>query len=311
MAEQTAVSIGTFDGVHLGHQAILRALQREADRLGAATAAYAFSYPPRWQVAERFTGGLLLPEAIKRDLLAQHVGRAIQATFSDVRDLAPEAFAEDILIRNLNAVAVVVGTSFRFGSDRSGDPEALRAFGMRLGFEVTVVPQVLIDGAPVSSTRIRALVAEGKVGPAAALLGRPPVLIGRVEPGKRFGRSLGYPTANLAIHPSILLPANGVYVAVAFLGFPPRSQPHPALLYLGTRPTLYSDTALPYCEVHLLSPPREHLYGYRLEVHLLEHLRGDLAFPSIEDLRKAIAQDVACAENRLRGGTETFHPIGG
>jgi len=311
MTDATVVSIGTFDGIHLGHQAILAEVRRQADRSGIQSVAYAFELPPRLQ-----TGGgpgrcLLLPGSIKTRLLLRAVDRVVRASFSEIRTLSPEAFAGEILGERLRAKSVVVGPSFRFGAERSGDPEVLRSLGERLRFSVTVVPPVLVDGEPVNSTRIRTLLSEGDVAGAAALLGRPPVLVGDVAIGDRVGRALGHPTANLAIDPHVLLPAHGVYVASAFVGNPPGPVSRPALLYVGTRPTLGAEGGALRCEVHLLEAEEGDLYGERVEVHLLQRLREDRSFSSLEVLRLQIERDAARASDVLAGSRDPSAPIAG
>jgi len=313
MAEAATVTIGTFDGIHLGHQAILAEVRRQSERRGVAGVAYAFAVPPRHQIAGEPGRCLLLPESVKIRLIESAVDRVVRATFSEVRTYLPKQFAERILVDRLRAVSVVVGPSFRFGAERAGGSEVLRTLGDRLGFSVTVVPPVLVDGEPVNSTRIRSLLSNGDISGATALLGRPPVLIGDVAAGDRVGRSIGYPTANLAIDPHVLLPAHGVYVAHAFAGKPlaPSPQPHPALLYVGTRPTLDRQHGALRCEVHMLTAPGTDLYGERVEVHLLDHLRGDRAFSSLDELRRQIDRDAERANEILARLHRLSAPIGG
>jgi riboflavin kinase/FMN adenylyltransferase len=310
MADVTAVvSIGTFDGIHLGHQAILTEVRCQAERRRITSLAYAFGLPPRLQAEEGPGRNLLLPESVKVRTLLRMVDRVVRASFPDIRDLSPAEFAVEILGEQLHADSVVVGPSFRFGARRVGDPETLQSLGKRLGFSVTVVPPVLVGGHPVNSTRIRSLLYGGDVAGAAALLGRPPVLIGRVAFGDRVGRTLGYPTANLAVDPYVLLPRHGVYVVRAFLGDSPDSASRSGVLYLGTRPTLRTEGGEPRCEVHLLTPPEGDLYGERIEVHLLERLRGDRSFACLEDLRLQIEQDTGRAGEILARFLEPSAPI--
>ncbi len=312
MIDRTVVSIGTFDGIHLGHQAILTEVRRQADRSGVRSVAYAFGLPPRLQVSGRAERGLLLPEAVKTRMLLRSVDRVVRASFSDVRTLTPEAFAEGILTEQLRAASVVVGPSFRFGAERAGDPETLRSLGERLDFSVTVVPPILVGGEPVNSTRVRTLLSKGNVTGAAALLGRPPVLIGDVAVGDRVGHTLGYPTASLTIDLHVLLPAHGVYAASAFVGDPPPDPaPRSALLYVGTRPTLGAEGGALRCEVHLLAAAEGDTHGKRIEVHLIERLRGDRSFPSLDDLRLQIERDAERASEVLARFPDPSAPIGG
>jgi len=289
----TIVCVGTFDGVHIGHQAILHRVRQEATDRRLESIAYAFDAPPRWTQAGEPTRTLLLPRAVKRALLEHHVDRAIPVALSEVRSLLPNEFAKTILAEQLHARVIVVGGNFRFGRERVGDIETLRGLGTRLGFEAVAVPPVEVSGEPVSSTRIRQLVAGGSIAEAAALLGRPPILAGVVESGDRLGRSLGYPTANLEIDSHELLPGTGIYLIHAFcLG-----ARHDGLLYIGNRPTIGGGAMR--CEVHLLGAGAPDLYGASMEVQLLERIRGDQAFDSLEALRSQIERDIVEAKSRF------------
>jgi len=292
-SDGTVVCIGTFDGVHVGHQAILSRVREVAGARGLASIAYAFDAPPRWTQAGEPDRTLLLPRATKRALLQAYVDRVIPVALADVRHIEPAAFAEAILVEQLQARVVVVGEGFRFGRDRGGTVEDLERHGSRLGFETVAVARVEADGALVSSTRIRSLVVDGRVREAAPLLGRPPLLVGIVEAGDRLGRSLGYPTANLEIDPHELLPGAGIYVIHAFC----KGSRHEGLLYIGDRPTIGGGSLR--CEVHLLTPGPIDLYGVDMEVHLLKRLREDRAFDSLDALRAQIERDIVAAREHL------------
>jgi len=291
------VSIGTFDGVHLGHQRILAEVRRQADACGLEAVAYTFPIPPRRQLHEEPRRFLLLPETVKSRLLLDTVDRVVRAPFAEIRHLPPDRFVERILAAELDAASIVVGPSFRFGARRAGDPAALRTLGAQHGFSVTVVPPVSVCGETVNSTRIRALVEEGDVEVAAALLGRPPVLIGEVASGDRVGHILGHPAANLAVDPNVLLPDHGVYAARVFVVGDP--SPRPALLYVGARPTITTAPPALRCDVCLLDLPDAKLVRALIEVHLLERMREDRQFPSVDGLRRQIDRDVAQGRKTL------------
>ena len=280
------ITIGTFDGVHTGHRAILSMARERAQVLGLDSAAYAFVRPPRSYAPDTLPRILLLPPQVKRRLLGQYVDRIVDAEFSQVRGLSPDAFFEQILVNELRAREIVVGEEFRFGHRREGTATTLRTLGAKHGIAVHLVPRVFADGEPASSTRIRDHLRLGEIEPAAHLLGRPPLLFGTVAEGDRIGRVMGFPTANLTIHPDVLLPFDGIYFAHVF--FPGRK--FHGLLYVGHRPTFESRELR--CEVHLLSEPEQDLYGSVVEVHLLGRLRGDRAFGSAEALGQQIAKDV-------------------
>ncbi len=298
----TVVTVGTFDGVHRGHQLILHRMGEVACAEGLERVIYAFTFPPRFSL-NGVTSGLLLPETAKVTLLARSAERVERADFQAVSGIDAERFARDILIRRFSARVLVVGERFRFGRSRSGDLPLLRRIGEEEGVRIVTVPPLHGNGGIVSSTRIRSLLHEGKVVAAAALLGRPPLLIGRVAQGDRLGRELGYPTANLALPSKILLPATGVYLAHAFWN----GGGSAGLLYIGDRPTLKGSTMR--CEVHLFSPQTADLYGQELEVHVLDRLRGDRAFPSLAALRQQIDRDAALARSLLAVRNEEPQPI--
>lgn len=295
---ESVVAVGTFDGVHLGHQAILSVVDRVAHEDRLVRVIYAFRFPPRF-VLSRATSGLILPEDRKIGLLQDWADRVHPVDFQDVAELPARRFVTKRLIEMLRARAIVVGEGFRFGHGRRGDGALLRRIGAASGLHIEIVPPLEVDGAAVSSTRIRRLITAGRVDAAGHLLGRAPLLVGRVIPGDRLGRRLGYPTANLALDPTVLLPASGVYAARALLG----SAEYGALVYVGTRPTVPNETTAgqPRCEAHLLSPPDRDLYGEALEAHLVKRLRPDRAFSSLDALRVQMDEDAAAARALFAG----------
>jgi len=305
METGSVVTVGTFDGVHLGHRAVLTAVDRLARKQNRERVAYVFEYPPRATLGTDPFAGLILPIDLRESLLRDFVDRVVLARFAEVRDLSPGAFVEEVLVQRLGARTVVVGEEFRFGSGRGGDVAMLRTLGREHGLDVRSTSPALADGDPVSSTRIRRLLIEGRVGEAAALLGRPPILVGRVTEGEKIGRDLGYPTANLSVGPQILLPADGVYFARAFAN----DRRDHALLYVGSRPTITESARR--CEVHLLTPPEGELYRTRMEVHVLDRLRDDQAFSTLDALGDQIARDVDAARELIECHPLSGDPIGG
>ncbi len=289
-ARRTVVTVGTFDGVHRGHQAILHQVKDCARRMGLEPVAYTFSFPPRFTTPGPY---LITTERMKSILLRRYVVRIIPGEFTQVRDLSPQEFVNHVLIDALGARAVVIGENFRFGSGRAGDVLLLKELGKAYGFKLFVIPQVTVDGMPVSSTRIRALIRAGKVQEATALLGRPPVVAGIVVHGDRLGRRIGYPTANLSLPSTLLRPGPGIYLGYAAWS---AGQGY-GLVYSGSRPTM--DGKEMRCEVYLLSSPIDELSGKEMEVHLLARLRDDRAFPSVEALAMQIAADVEAARSLI------------
>ncbi len=277
----TIVAIGTFDGVHLGHQKVLSQVQDIAKRKGATSIAYAFSSLPR-----QTKPSLLLPRSGRLLLLRHYVDEVEIAVLDEVRTMLPRDFCEQVLVNKLDCQVVVVGENFRFGNRRVGDLSTLRKISQDYDFSVIGVRSTYLEGELVSSTKIRNLLGEGKIPRAGSLLGRPPLLMANVVSGDRLGRKLGYPTANLELDPDLLVPKSGVYLARAFW---PNGK-GVGLLYIGRRPTISGKDDR--CELHLLSTPSIDLYDQELEVHLLERIRMDSAFPTVEDLSRQISLDI-------------------
>ncbi len=304
----SVITVGTFDGFHRGHQAILQRLREIAREKSLTGLAYTFTFPPRHTVHDpaqqtQPTSCLLLPQSAKRKLLEQYVDRVEQADFATVRGLAAKQFVQEVLLERYAAQTIVVGETFRFGRNREGDVPLLNQIAKEKGVDVVTVPTVEVNHVPVSSSRIRSLIETGQVQEAKLLLGRPSLLVGKVVAGDRLGRKLGYPTANLTLDPALLLPADGIYLIHAFW----RQKQSAGLLYLGARPTLKSSATR--CEVYLLSPPETELYGETMEVHLLQKLRDDKVFPSLEALRRQLDHDVAQARVLLLSTEEDLEPI--
>ena len=271
-----AVAIGAFDGVHRGHRGVIRT----AVDTGLAATVITFDPHPRIAFGHRVE----LITTLERKLeLFEEAGAeaALIVSFTpEVMRLAPEEFAEEYL-RAIGAEVVVAGGDFRFGRGRSGDLELLE----RLGFEVRTAPEV----PGVSSSAIRSLVEAGDVQGAAALLGRPPELDGVVVPGERRGGTLGYPTANLGIDSSLLVPRYGIYAGFA--------RGHRAALSIGTNPH-YGGTER-RIEPYLLDFDDD-LYGQRLVVEVWQRLRDERAFPDEEALIEQIARDVEATRGAVR-----------
>jgi riboflavin kinase/FMN adenylyltransferase len=296
----TAVAIGVFDGVHLGHRAILeraRALARARSR-----PCVVMSFDPHPDVVlargDFHSPPPLTPLGEKRARLAE-LGVDAFEVLPFTRELAalePEAFVERHLVRPLAPFALVVGEGFALGRGRSGTVERLRAIGTGQGFEVEAVPLVIVGGAPVSSTRIRALLAEGRVADAGRLLGRRYQLVGTVVTGDGRGRHLGYPTANLRLHEERQLPGDGIYAVLVSLSG--EGGGRPAAMSIGMRPTF--DGQVRTLEVHMLDWHGD-LVGRELEVEFVAWLRPELRFESTEELVAAMDRDVAETRRVLAG----------
>jgi riboflavin kinase/FMN adenylyltransferase len=288
------VAIGNFDGIHLGHQALVRAA-RELARPGQPVAVVTFEPHPREAFDPQGAPRRLMRVTDKAIALERlQVDELIVLNFNAaLRQMSPEQFALDVLRGGLGVEHVVVGEGFRYGAGRAGDIDVLRDSGERCGFSVTEVPAVKQLGARVSSTAVRAAVAAGDMPGAEALLGRPFSLAGRVGHGQRLGRELGFPTANLRLHPRSVA-ESGIY-AVLVRGIP-GAPSAPAVASLGTRPTVGGIE--PLLEVHVFDFGGN-LYGRRLDVEFIARLRDEERFDSLPALVAQMHADARRAREIL------------
>jgi len=287
------VTVGNFDGVHQGHQVLLNATLEKARQLGAPAVAYTFHPAPRDVL--RPNNPIPRIQSLEdrlNSLYAVGLDQVVVEAFTlEMAALSPQQFAEQILAGQLRAQALVLGWDFRYGARRAGTVDMLRDW---LDIDVTQV-SVHTDGSEaVSSSRIRTLVREGLVAQAATLLTRPHRLRGTVVPGDQRGRTLGFPTANVAVQ-TALTPARGVYaVQVTHEG-----ATLAGVANFGLRPTFGGEHDV--LEVHLLDFS-EDLYGVNLAVDLVARIRGEIAFSDVTELQQQIARDLQSARNALETG---------
>lgn len=288
----SVVAIGNFDGVHVGHQALLHELFAAGRRHGGVPTVYTFDPAPTAVVApHRHQPRLQTLAARVARLRASGVASVVVEPFTAAfASLPADDFVRSVLVARLGARALVVGHDFRFGNMRAGDAAFIRRLAPDV--ELVEVPAVESGGSPVSSSRIRKLLAGGEVEAAAALLGRPWSLSGVVVRGQARGRTLGFPTANVAQREE-LQPASGVYAVRVRL---PEGQELPGVANLGTRPTVGGVDRS--AEVHLFDFSGD-LYGQELEVSLVARLREERRFASLDALTAQIARDAAAARARL------------
>ncbi len=281
-----AVTIGNFDGVHRGHQALLAELRRQADTLRAPAVALTFDpHPLRLLRPEAFRP-VLTTLADRSALLhahgADHV--VVLRTTQELLNLTARAFFDRVLRTGLDARALVPGFNFRFGHDRAGDVHALGAFCREAGLACVIVAPLEMDGRPVSSSRVRGELERGEVGRAALLLGRPYRLRGVIGTGQRRGQALGFPTANLE-RIETLVPAEGVYAARAHQA----GTAWPAAVNVGPNPTFGEQAHK--IEAHLIGFSGD-LYEQPLAIDFLERLRDTRPFASAEELVRQLRADV-------------------
>jgi len=297
----TAVTIGAYDGVHLGHRALLSRLTSQAAALGVASAVVTFDRHPATVVRPESAPLLLTDLEQKLELLADcGIDLTLLVPFDRGRaDETAEEFVTEVLVDALAARLVVVGEDFHFGHGRKGNVALLAELGARHGFDTEGVPLDADAGSPVSSTRIRALVAAGDVAAAAALLGREHEIRGQVVHGDGRGATeLGYPTANVAVPDGIALPAVGIYAGHYQR---PDGSRHAAAVSVGRRPTFY-EAANPLVEAYLLDFDGD-LYGEEARVAFTTRLRDEQRFGSVGELVAQMDRDVLAARAALAGGT--------
>ncbi len=290
--ERAVVALGMFDGVHIGHQLLLRRARELAQRERCRAVAFTFSNHP----VEVLGGGrlTLLTTFSEREklILAAGVDEVCAVPFTkEFASLSPSAFF-DALTARFTLVGVVAGFNYTFGKHGAGNAATLRAIGRERGFLVRVMQPVLFRGRPVSSSRIRRCIENGAVRAAARMLGRPYRVSGTVVPNLQNGRRLGFPTANLLPDPARACPVAGVYAARASVD----GTTYRAVTNVGTNPTLHGRRLM--IETHLLDFDRD-LYGETLTVDFIARIRGEKTFGSEEALAKRVLRDIAAAKRLL------------
>ncbi len=291
--------MGNFDGVHLGHQAVLRRAVEEGLRRDERVIAATFDPHPRAVIAPGSEPRLLTTLELRREALLRYGADEVWVIRFDeeLSKKSPKEFVREVLVGEIGADAVVVGENFRFGHRAAGGVEELRRLMSAFGGEAYAVA-VHSEGGEISSTRIRELIVRGEVGEAAALLGRPYVLRGEVVIGDRRGRSIGFPTANVLPHAAVVVPARGVYAGFVGVG----KDVHPACTNVGVAPTF--GRAESRIEAYLIGF-RGDLYGRVVDVSFVRRIRSEKRFSGVEELKGQIVRDVEEARritNAVRSG---------
>ncbi len=291
---KSLVCIGIFDGVHLGHQALISAAKNYANESGLSLTICTFDPHPNAVVRPDQAPKLISDIAHRKKLLTQYgVDHVEVVTFTpQLANLTPMEFSQEFLKDRLGAQIVVVGENFTYGRNISGDVNTLRENGNVLGFSVRVFDLVQSDGT-ISSTRIRELLLQGEAGAAARLLGRNFILSGKVIQGDQRGRELGYPTANLEWDDQLLVPADGVYAG--FLNV--EGERHPAAISVGINPQFSGERQR--VEAYVLNRSDLELYGASVDVEFVELIRSQEVFESLDGYLAQIAIDVASISELL------------
>lgn len=285
-------TIGSFDGVHIGHQAILEQVKERARHYGLPSVVMMFEPQPREFFSREQAPARLMRIREKVDaLLGEGIDRIVCLQFNRaMRSFTAQRFIDEALIQGVGIRSLVVGDDFHFGCDRRGDFDMLEQIGAGAGFEVVETQTIMVDGERVSSTRIRGELEAGRFAFAESLLGKPFSIAGKVAYGQQVGRTLGVPTANVNLH-RYRAPLRGVFAVEVLLG----SARIPGVANVGVRPTL-GDLIKPVLEVHLLDWSGD-IYGRRIAVEFKKKLREEKKFITLDELVGNINKDIKAARN--------------
>ena len=291
---KTAVCLGNFDGLHIGHRKIISALKDKADKLNLKTIIFTLMPHPFKFFGKDIS---LLSTPRKREELFEEIGvdYLVSADFNlGLASLSPEDFFKNIIVQKLNAKVLVVGEDFRFGAGKKGDKDLMQSLGNNFGIECIFIEKLKTEnGQIISSSFIRRLLLEGDTIFASCLLDRPYSLEGTIIRGDGRGKLLGFPTINLDFH-NELIPKNGIYAAKTFL----KGRLYDSMTYIGHRPTL---TNLSQIRIeNNIFDFDEDVYGEFAEIMFFDFIRGDKKFKNIEDLKAAIKEDKSAVENALK-----------
>jgi len=291
--KHNGVGLGNFDGLHIGHMALINTLISECKINDLHSVVYTFTKHPETILRKGLVNRLITTNEQKTRLLEE---TALDTLYYKEFDeafsrLSPDEFIKNILVDTLNIKLAVVGFNYRFGYLGKGDVEYLKKNGEKYGFRVIVIPPVKVKSEIVSSTLIREYIKKGKMERVFHLLGRHFSLYGTVVAGRRIGRTLGFPTANIMPHPSMVIPANGVYITKTKYG----DKWINSITNVGMAPTLREESAFSI-ETHLLDYD-EDIYGKDIEVCFIHKLRDEKRFENIEALKKQVDEDIKKARN--------------
>lgn len=288
------VTLGKFDGIHKGHQQLLHKVL-EAKEQGLRTVAFTFDRSPLQLFSDQPVS-VLFTEKEKRDYLAQ-LGMDIYISYPFTKETAamePEKFIKEILVNELHAKKIIVGTDYRFGRQRKGDVVLLAAFAKECGYELETVEKLKYKGEVISSTRIRETIKNGNMEDVTAMLGRPYSFSGMIVHGRSLGHTIGFPTINLQIPEEKVLPPYGVYCSEAWID----GSHYFGISNLGCKPTVQKEAQYGI-ETYLLGCT-DNLYGKHAMVQFLHHTRQEVKFSTMEALREQLAFDIECAKQYFK-----------
>ncbi|MDD4700221.1 MAG: bifunctional riboflavin kinase/FAD synthetase [Oscillospiraceae bacterium] len=285
---KNSIALGTFDGVHLGHAKVLQtALSFNSYNPMVAT----FAEPPKRSMGLTDVPLLMTAEKKRAVLFDMGFKTQVYLEFQKVRDMEPSGFI-DMLIKDYNAAVIVCGFNYRFGKNGSGDIDFLKNYCERLGVKCLACPPVLIDGEVISSTTIRSLIENGEVAKAARYLGRPISFEAVVVTGDKRGRTIQYPTINQFLPDNMVMPKLGVYASYSYVD----GKAFKSVTNIGVRPTFLLDKAMSETNIMGL---KDNLYGKNIKIELIEFLREEKKFNSLNELKKQINRDSKIAKELL------------
>lgn len=297
LLKRSSLALGFFDGVHPGHQAVIKKAVDEAKALGAVPAVITFKEHPRALTLGKSPPLLTLPE--QRLEICEELGieAALLLSFTEeLCRLAPADYVQQVLVECMGACSLSVGFNHRFGRNRVGTPELLAELGKDMGFSVHVAPEVDIEGAPVSSSRIREALSESQVETARTLLGRAYAVHGQVVRGDGRGRTIGFPTANVECPEELIIPARSVYSGYCRLE---NGNNYACVINVGMRPT-FGESNLSKTEVHIFDFNSD-IYDQYMTVRFVDFIRNERKFAGIDELKAQIAADCETAKKQLSG----------
>ncbi len=294
-----AVALGNFDGVHKGHQELIKRCVEIASEKGLCSAVFTFlNHPVNEMAGKSIVKSIMTLKEKAQAVEAMGIDVMVAIPFESVRTSSPEEFAKDILAGDLHAKHAVCGFNYSFGFKGAGGPNDLVSFGKSFGFDVTVVDEFDIEGKAVSSTRIRQKLEEGDVAAFARLTGRRYSISGRVMQGEKFGRVMGFPTVNLSLHNDMALPMNGVYVTEIYVNTSDDQgrnieDKYHSVTNVGNKPSVgqFAKNA----ETHIFSFDKD-IYGQEVRVEFIDLLRPEIKFKDISQLSAQIDRDCIAAK---------------
>lgn len=284
--QPTAVALGNFDGVHLGHQELIKRAVERAKEDGLKAAVFTFSNHPKNLLPREKKVKSILSKEEKTEIIASlGVDYLFNIPFNKgIMSMTPEAFVQELLVDKFNMKAAFCGFNYHFGFKAQGNPDVLREIGAEKGFDVTEMPAYKIKGDIVSSSLLRTLIASGQVEKCETYMGRNYAIGGEVVVGNRLGRKLGFPTSNLVIDHDMVTPPNGVYITYCTYN----GVRYPSVTNVGIKPTIGNYTK--NVETHIFNFDKE-LYGKHITVEFLKKTRDEVKFDSVRDLSEQIVRD--------------------